>query len=735
MYKYGNGGRLEKVIQAAVSTTSIPTTSYGYDGNGNRTAVTNPKRQTAGASPETGTAQCGTAGTGDNENDDAADDSIIDDGCPSAMYAYDNLDRLQSVTGAIDYLGRVAVTSYQYDAASNLTQRTDARNLVTKYFPDDMNRLDLIEHWNGMTLVDSVDYAYNAVSFRTQMVDPTGTTSYTPDALDRVLSVTFPGPKIIIYTYDDAPSGSAADYPGRRTKITYPDGKYVDYTYRADGLLNTVSDWLGKQTVYTYDYAGRLTETRLPNTTCTMYGYDAANRLTSVVNRRMVDPLICAPTDTTISSYTYTLDSVGNRTQMTDLAGTHGYQYDALRRLTQATYPGQQTDTYQYDANGNRAFKNATSYTYDAADQMTATGGVNYGYDPSGNQTSRGTDTFSYDYENRLTQAVIGGATSSSVYNGDGLRMSHTASGNTTNYTWDVVAELPLVLQDGANTYVYGLDLISATDSGGAQTYFLYDGLGSTTGLTDGSGNNPVSYSYDVFGAIRSQTGTSVNYWLFTGEQRDSSEALYYLRARYYDPTIGRFLSQDPIAVQSGIPDRYSYVANNPVNQTDPSGLCIPGVRCPVVHCATNPIECLNGSASCARDPFRCTYKDRSHFTRALEELVYSQSSGKTEKEGGIRYVYNCTGLCADLLGKYDAITIGHSIFTKESQGDFGEQIKRHEQKHVRQYEILGDLFWPTYAGSAGEAALACASKIATGGFAECVHDSNILEILAGPDH
>jgi len=105
--------------------------------------------------------------------------------------------------------------------------------------------------------------------------------------------------------------------------------------------------------------------------------------------------------------------------------------------------------------------------------------------------------------------------------------MSHTVSGDTTSYTWDAAAGLPVILQDSqGNTYVYGLDLISRTDSGGVQEYYLYDGLGSTTDLTDGSGNNVASYGYDVFGAIRSQSGSSANLWLFTGEQRDSNSKL-----------------------------------------------------------------------------------------------------------------------------------------------------------------------------------------------------------------
>ena len=87
-------------------------------------------------------------------------------------------------------------------------------------------------------------------------------------------------------------------------------------------------------------------------------------------------------------------------------------------------------------------------------------------------------------------------------------------------------------------------------------------------------------YSYDVFGAIRSQTGSSCNYWLFTGEQRDSDSSFYYLRARYYDPAIGRFLAQDPLPVLVCSPDttnRYTYVLNNPVNFVDRTGLASEG--------------------------------------------------------------------------------------------------------------------------------------------------------------
>jgi RHS repeat-associated protein len=139
------------------------------------------------------------------------------------------------------------------------------------------------------------------------------------------------------------------------------------------------------------------------------------------------------------------------------------------------------------------------------------------------------------------------------------------------------LASLPVVLQEGRSTYVWGLDLISATDKDGNQTYFLYDGLGSTTGLADDEGNVTAGYGYDVFGATRSQSGTADTMFRFTGEQRDSDSGLYYLRARYYDPATGRLVTKDPIP--GGNP--YAYAGNDPVRYVDPGGLCIPGYNCP----------------------------------------------------------------------------------------------------------------------------------------------------------
>ncbi|MFN8526296.1 MAG: RHS repeat-associated core domain-containing protein [Chloroflexota bacterium] len=140
---------------------------------------------------------------------------------------------------------------------------------------------------------------------------------------------------------------------------------------------------------------------------------------------------------------------------------------------------------------------------------------------------------------------------------------------------WDLGSGLPTIVQDGNATYVYGHGLISQTSSGGAQTYHLADGLGSTVALTDTNGNVTGSYQYDVFGAIKSATGTASSEFTYTGQQQDPATNLVYLRARYYDPTLGRFLTKDPFhgfATRPQSQHRYAYVENSPANAVDPSG-------------------------------------------------------------------------------------------------------------------------------------------------------------------
>jgi RHS repeat-associated protein len=230
------------------------------------------------------------------------------------------------------------------------------------------------------------------------------------------------------------------------------------------------------------------------------------------------------------------------------------------------------------------------TYTYDNAGQLTSDGTTTYTYDAAGNMTAAGTDSFTWDWNSRMTSATVGGTTESFAYDGNDVRVSTTLGGTTTSYVWDRPANgsprtgcscdrengapLPLLVSDGTKQYLHADGLLAEVDAANAATYPLSDVLGSVRGLTNGSGTVTGSASYDVFGAIRGQTGATSGFG-FTGEQRDGTTGFTYLRARYHNPALGRFVSQD--TVQPNAPgtqgwNLYAYVANNPMTWADPSG-------------------------------------------------------------------------------------------------------------------------------------------------------------------
>jgi RHS repeat-associated protein len=318
-----------------------------------------------------------------------------------------------------------------------------------------------------------------------------------------------------------------------------------------------------------------MTTTTLPSGTgiVSTYAYDNADRLTGISHVKNGS--------TTVASVAYTLDDVGNRTQRVDQQGTHTYAYDDLHRLISVTYPGPSTTTSDFDAFGNRTEmtvgSDTTTYSYDDADRLTTVtppspaSAISYTWDDNGNLTDRGSDSFSWDYEDRMVSATVNSVTTTFAYRGDGLRNSRTVGGNTTTFTWDIASGLPVVLDDG-NQYVYGAGLTSMKQSG-SWYYYLADGLGSTMAIVDASGNSQKSYQYDVYGEVTGGSGSLTNEFDFAGQQTDGT-GLQYLRARYYDPETGVFLSRDPMAAGNGwLGHGHSYANGAPTLRSDPAGL------------------------------------------------------------------------------------------------------------------------------------------------------------------
>ena len=213
--------------------------------------------------------------------------------------------------------------------------------------------------------------------------------------------------------------------------------------------------------------------------------------------------------------------------------------------------------------------------TFNADNGMTGFGGAALSYDANGNLTSDGTNTYTWDARNNLT-AISGGATASFVYDTFGRRASKSIAGTTTNFLYDGMNPVQ-ELQAGTPSanLLTGLNIdefFTRTDASSNVSTLLRDALGSTIGLLGSGQSIGTSYTYQPFGATTAAGAANGNPYQFTGRENDST-GLYFYRARYYHPTLQRFIAQDPIGFASGDISLYNYALNDPIRGKDPFGL------------------------------------------------------------------------------------------------------------------------------------------------------------------
>lgn len=217
------------------------------------------------------------------------------------------------------------------------------------------------------------------------------------------------------------------------------------------------------------------------------------------------------------------------------------------------------------------------SATYNADNQLTNWAGTTFSYDLNGNLTSDGTSTYTWNARGQLT-TIAAEATTTATYGYDplGRRVARTISGSATGFAYN--GSTAVQEKSGstvtANSIVGGTDqILQRTDSAGARSY-LTDGLNSTLALVDSSGVVQTSYAYTPYGATTASGAASTNAAQCTGRENDCN-GLYYYGARYYNPTLGRFISEDPLGLAAGL---NAYAADDPVDHNDPSGMIAPFV-------------------------------------------------------------------------------------------------------------------------------------------------------------
>ncbi|WP_456726759.1 RHS repeat-associated core domain-containing protein [Bradyrhizobium sp. USDA 3397] len=479
---------------------------------------------------------------------------------------YTPIGKLATVTDA-----RGGQISYTYDSRNLLTTRTDAVNAVESVMQRD-----------GMgNVLASSDRKSQAKSV-------------TYDPLNRPVTATHADGSTIAWTWD---------LGGRLTQVQDSVGGTVTRAY--DDLDRLTSETTPQGTVsYTYDAAGRRLTMQAAGQAQVSYSYDNANRLTAITQGS--------------TSLSFAYDAAGRRTSASLPGGViASYTWDAASQLTGISYANGSTTlgnlTYSYDAAGHIVSRGGTlfqsllptavtSAMYDPANRLSArtAAGVTTAptWDANGNLTSDGVNTYTWDARNRLT-GIPGIA--SFVYDAFGRRQTATRGGTATSFLydgWDVAQE-----QQGgmpSADVVNGLNIDERFARNGAA--ILTDLLGSTLALAS-SGAVQTSYGYDPYGAAQVTGSASDNPFQYTGRENDGTGLLHY-RNRYYSPTWGKFISEDPIGLGGGDINLYRYASSNPIQHSDPLGLQSEGPTppCPQDQNCQPPPVCPPRWSHCHED-------------------------------------------------------------------------------------------------------------------------------------
>jgi RHS repeat-associated protein len=532
-YAYDKNGNLESATDALGHTTT-----YVYDADDERTEV----KAANGNTTKVAYDSMGQVKSRTNSN--------------SYTTKYER-DALEQLTETIDPLERKSKS--EYDAAGNLKKTEDALGRTITYSYDAVDRPKEINYSEEAT--HDITYKYDKDGNVTEMVDGTGTTTRVYDQLDRLTEVINGKKEVVKYKYDLGNEG---------IELVYPNGEAIKRSFDKAGRLEKVTDWLGKETTFSYNRDSLPKATTFPAETTNVdeYTYDKADHMAEVSMKKKVEIL---------ASMTYTRDKLGQVEKSVDTGFTEEaerkYEYDTKNRLTKSN-----GTLFEYDAANNVTKISPTTYTYDKADEIATASSGTFEYNKVGQRiketpTGGSATTFAYDQAGNLIKNVSGGVENTFKYDGTGLRSTETRGASTYPMVWDSTAGLPLLIRAGQNYYVYGPGgLVIEQITTGVATYHHHDQLGSTRVLTNSKGEVTGTYRYGPNGAVWKHTGTAGTQMGWAGQFRMNTEnQLIYLRARTYDPVTAQFLSVDPLAESTGEP--YSYAGGNPINAGDPTGL------------------------------------------------------------------------------------------------------------------------------------------------------------------
>lgn len=576
------------------------TVRFGYDALGRKTATTNAANEvtrqewnarselTQVTTPAVTTIKRGYDASGNQT-------TLTNRNGKKWQFQYDAANRL---TNTITPLNRQ--TAVTYDNRSLVRTVREPSTQTTSNFYDARGRLT-----NSSDAVAIRSFVYDGNNNVTNIVENGKTNAWSFDAYDRVSTYRDADGNLIQYRYDAS---------GNLTNLIYPGNRTVTYAYDSLNRLTNVTDWANRQTAISYDLVGRATSISRPNGTVRINSYDAAGQTTNIWER----------TGAGLPIALFRLNW-NNAARM---------QWDFTAPLPHAYTPATRTMTFDddnrialfngnsvgYDVDGNLTngpLTNNTfsSYTYDARNRLLSVGGVSSGYDPAGNRTT-----------------VTNGASVTRLVVNPNAPLSQVLmriKGGTTNY------------------YIYGVGLqyeITETATTTNTLTYHFDFRGSTVALTDDNGNVTDRIEYSPYATTTYRSGTNDTPFLYNGRYGVQTDVngLLYMRARFYNPYLCRFLSADPAGFSGGL-NFYAYADGNPVTMIDPFGLgadSADGTSSPLLRPQTpvggyvdafgnwHPTFCY--SCHDPTDPAAKFYKDQSTLANLLDwkVIAYQQALG-----------------------------------------------------------------------------------------------------------
>lgn len=454
----------------------------------------------------------------------------------------------------------------------------------------------------GQIQTGSASYTYDRFGNVETMVDWRGTTTYYYDGLNRLVKTHLTSSmqewngQEVIYKHGASLDKSGYDLRSNRTQMVTvsesPEFEHAtEYECNDRGRLSRLTDQLGGVTSYTYYDRGQVQRITYPNGTYAHHQYNSRSWLTDLDNMK-------SDGTTVIAGFDYSYDTTywgksGMRTSVvenilkpdnTRIQSTVSYTYDDLYHLASEVRTGSlpYSKSYEYDVAGNRMRMvdggMETLYTYDDANKMLTAGSTTFAYDGAGNTrtatTGSNVTTYTWGFRNLMTQwQSTGQTTVSFAYDGRGMRVSKIPdSGTATSFLLDGKEIAEEITGEDVASYV-GPGLMSCI-RGAVRTTYHTDGIGSTRATSNEGQVVQMAALYDAYGSpVAGYPTGSVSRFGYAGHYRyyRDDSGLDYLKARYYDPALGRFLSRDPIGFAGGL-DLYAYVHNSPTHAVDPTG-------------------------------------------------------------------------------------------------------------------------------------------------------------------